>query len=73
MSVLDLSDHLETGELFHPPDDKLRVDAFIPTIGRQGHAANLVELPNGDLLCAWFTGLKEGASDQLDWLYLVEN
>jgi hypothetical protein len=47
MSILDLSDRLDAGVLFRPPDDKLRVDAFVPKIGRQSHAANLVELPNG--------------------------
>jgi predicted neuraminidase len=62
-SILDLSDMLDAGALFRPPDDRLRVDAFIPTIGRQSHAANLVELPNGDLLCAWFAGSREGISD----------
>jgi predicted neuraminidase len=62
-SVLNLSDMLDAGALFRPPDDRLRVDAFIPPIGRQSHAANLVELPNGDLLCAWFAGSREGTSD----------
>jgi predicted neuraminidase len=63
MPILDLSDKLDTGVLFRLPDDKLRVDAFIPPLGQQGHAANLVELPNGDLLCAWFAGSREGVSD----------
>jgi predicted neuraminidase len=63
VSILDLSDGLDAGGLFRPPDDKLRVDAFVPTIGRQSHAANLVELPNSDLLCAWFAGSREGISD----------
>jgi predicted neuraminidase len=63
MTILNLSDKLKAGVLFRPPDDKLRVEAFIPTIGQQSHAANLVELDNGDLLCAWFAGSKEGAGD----------
>jgi hypothetical protein len=63
VSILDLSRGLDAGVLFRPPDDRLRIDAFIPTIGRQGHAANLVELDNGDLLCAWFAGSREGTSD----------
>jgi predicted neuraminidase len=63
MSILDLSDRFETGMLFRAPDDKLRVEAFIPPLGQEGHAANLVELPGGDLLCAWFAGSREGVSD----------
>ena len=62
-AVLNLSHKLKGGVLFHPPDDRQRVDAFIPTIGRQSHAANLTELPNGDLLCVWFAGSREGTSD----------
>ena len=55
-AILDLPSMTENGVLFHPPDDKHRVDAFIPPVGQQGHAANLAELPNGDLLCVWFAG-----------------
>lgn len=29
----------------------------------QNHAANLCELPNGDLLCVWFSGTQEGMAD----------
>ena len=63
MPILNLSDRFDAGVLFRLPDDKLRVEAFIPPLGRQSHAANLVELDNGDLLCAWFAGSKEGAGD----------
>ena len=38
MSILDLSNKLDTGVLFRPPDDKLRVETFIPPLGRQSHA-----------------------------------
>lgn len=62
-AILDLPGATKDGVLFHPPDDKHRVDAFIPPMGRQGHAANLAELSNGDLLCAWFAGSREGTSD----------
>ena len=27
------------------------------------HACTLVEVPSGDLLCAWYAGTREGASD----------
>lgn len=60
---IDLSHLVGNGELFAPPGDALRVEAFLPTPYRENHAANLVELPNGDLLCAWFAGTEEGASD----------
>ncbi len=35
--------------------------AYLPIIGKRSHAANLLSLPNGDLLCFWFTG-REGSS-----------
>ena len=63
MSILDLSDKLDAGMLFRPPDDKLRIKAFIPPLGRQSRAANLVELLNDDLLCAWFARSREGVRD----------
>ena len=61
--IHDLSAWVHNGELFTPPGDHDRVEAFIPTPYGENHAANLVELPNGDLLCAWFAGTEEGASD----------
>ncbi len=30
--------------------------------GSSNHASNLLQLPNGNLLCAWFSGTREGAS-----------
>ena len=61
--ILDLPRMTRDGVLFHPPDDEHRIDAFIPPMGQQGHAANLAELPNGGLLCAWFAGSREGTND----------
>ncbi|PTM56555.1 sialidase family protein [Desmospora activa] len=40
-----------------------RIDAFLPTDCIQNHAANLLPLNNGDLLCVWFGGTQEGIPD----------
>ncbi len=61
--MLNLKDLVLHGELYVPPDDARRVEAFIPSMGQENHAANMVELTNGDLLCTWFAGSREGASD----------
>lgn len=44
-------------------DDAGRAEAFIPSVCVQNHAANLLELANGDLLCVWFGGTQEGIPD----------
>lgn len=36
---------------------------YIPESTVQVHASNLLQFPNGDLLCAWFGGSQEGLSD----------
>ena len=38
-------------------------EAYLPTETAQCHASNLLLLPNGDLLCAWFGGSMEGKPD----------
>lgn len=38
-------------------------EAYLTPIFPSAHAANLLELKNGDLLCAWFSGTWEGNSD----------
>lgn len=38
------------------------VEAYLPAIEHSSHAANLLELKNGDLLCVWFSGSAEGGS-----------
>lgn len=44
--------------------DPKRKEAFLPVPGpSDNHAANLLELDNGDLLCVWFTGSGEGNPD----------
>ncbi len=37
-------------------------EAYLPTLFRSSHAANLLKLTNGDLLCFWFSGTGEGES-----------
>lgn len=41
---------------------------FTASPTRDCHASSLVELANGDLLCTWFGGSKEGAADVRIWL-----
>ncbi len=40
-----------------------RTDAYLPSPCVQNHAANLIELRNGDLACVWFGGTQEGIPD----------
>lgn len=61
--ILDLRAQVMAGQLFRSPADSNRVEAFILPMGAENHASNMVELPNGDLLCAWFAGSAEGRSD----------
>ena len=49
--------------LAQPPGDAQRLDADIPAVCVQNHAANLMPLPNGDLACVWFGGTQEGVPD----------
>ena len=42
-------------------------EALIPSPCVQNHAANLHELPNGDLACVWFGGTQEGIPDISVW------
>jgi predicted neuraminidase len=37
-------------------------EAYLPIIFPSSHAANLLQLKNGDLLCVWFSGVWEGDS-----------
>lgn len=52
-----------SGKLTTNSSDSLRIDAYLPTECVQNHAANLLPLPNGDLLCTWFGGTQEGIAD----------
>lgn len=52
-----------SGKLIRNAEDSVRIDAYLPTECVQNHAANLLQLPNGDLLCTWFGGTQEGIPD----------
>ncbi|PRY66210.1 putative neuraminidase [Vreelandella songnenensis] len=52
-----------TGGLHTAAIDGSRLEAYLPTPCLQNHASFLHELPNGDLLCAWFGGTQEGVPD----------
>jgi predicted neuraminidase len=62
-NILDLRAMVLGGQLFRSPADGNRIEAFIPPMGHENHAANMVELSNGDLVCVWFAGSMEGISD----------
>ena len=60
--ILNLQFLLADGRCYlHHESD--RIEALLPTECPTNHAPALVELTNGDLLCAWFGGSDEGAGD----------
>ena len=56
-----LIDRLADGEI-RQASEGLRV-AFLPIVFPSSHAANLLELKDGDLLCAYYSGRWEGRSE----------
>lgn len=52
-----------TGVIHQAEGDAQRIDAYLPSVCPQNHAANLLHLPNGDVLCVWFGGTQEGIAD----------
>ncbi|HZS51823.1 MAG TPA: sialidase family protein [Bryobacterales bacterium] len=57
-------------ELASPDDGRFRPsplpgieEAYLPPLFASSHAANLLLLKSGDLLCFWFSGSREGESD----------
>ncbi|MGW1443912.1 sialidase family protein [Serratia rhizosphaerae] len=52
-----------TGRVSPVAGDAGRQSAMLPSACPQNHAANLLPLPNGDLLCVWFAGTQEGIAD----------
>lgn len=52
------------GVLRSPEADGRLREALLPVLrGPDNHAANLLQLDNGDILCAWFAGSGEGNPD----------
>lgn len=47
---------------FHAAPGAGAEEAYLPILSPASHAANLIQLRNGDILCFWFSGTKEGAS-----------
>ena len=45
--------------IVHPSSSLGAVEAYLPMVAPFNHAANLLALPNGDLLCVWYTGTGE--------------
>lgn len=60
---IDLKHLVSDGQLFLDHEADGHVMAYLPTKFPSNHAANLIELQNGDLLCTWFAGLAEGSPD----------
>lgn len=59
---IELNTLQEDGRLYH--NNLLdSVEALIPNQFASVHAADLLELPNGDLLACWFAGSDEGNAD----------
>ena len=64
------ANQLNSNNLRFNADGKIRLsksksyqEAYMPMLFPSSHAANLVTLKNGDVLCAWFSGTQEGQSD----------
>ena len=51
------------GQLRDRSDGTAIEEAYLPSPCVQNHAANLMELPGGDLGCVWFGGTQEGKGD----------
>ncbi|KAJ5091205.1 hypothetical protein NUU61_006075 [Penicillium alfredii] len=64
-STTTLETHVEFDPFLRTPCGKPYdySEAYIPAITGQCHASNLLQLPNGDLLCVWFGGSIEGRPD----------
>ena len=60
---MSVNDGYGEGEIRPAANDPAKLEAYLPTENVQNHAANLLPLANGDLLCVWFSGTQEGTSD----------
>jgi len=61
--IIDLKMLVKNGELYYPPYSEEKLEAQIRTGLKSNHAANMLELKNGDILCVWFAGSDEGCND----------
>ena len=61
-NCVELNALTRDGRLYHNPILN-SVEALIPNQYNSVHAADLLELPNGDLLACWFAGSDEGNAD----------
>ncbi|ELI8127119.1 exo-alpha-sialidase [Yersinia enterocolitica] len=48
-------------------EDKRVITAMLPSACPQNHAANILPLPDGSLMCVWFGGTQEGIADISVW------
>jgi predicted neuraminidase len=62
LSPADVAGQMD-GVLRPDPTDPGRLEAFLPSPCVQNHAANLMQLANGDIACVWFGGTMEGMGD----------
>lgn len=54
--------------IVRPDSQDPRVEtAMLPSSCPQNHAANLLPLPDGSLMCVWFGGTQEGIADISVW------
>ncbi|MBF7957796.1 sialidase family protein [Rahnella victoriana] len=61
-----------SGKVHTAEHDAARRDAMLPSDCPQNHAANLLPLPDGSLLCTWFAGTQEGIADISIYLSRLE-
>ncbi|MBU9838208.1 exo-alpha-sialidase [Rahnella sp. L72c] len=61
-----------SGKVHIAEHDAARREAMLPSDCPQNHAANLLPLPDGSLLCTWFAGTQEGIADISIYLSRLE-
>ena len=60
-NIIDLPTLGDDGKLYRDTAVDM-VESLIPNPWESCHAPDLLELENGDLLCCWFAGSREGNS-----------
>jgi len=64
----DMSVTVTRDGIVSPQPQDARVEtAMLPSSCPQNHAANLLPLPDGTLMCVWFGGTQEGIADISVW------